>query len=157
MDIAVDTVRKVEGSAAVTGLVAGTPVLTLEGALPVDYLSPGDRILTRSGTRVLRAIEVSLVSNARLVRIGAETLGVDIPADDILVAAGQPVLVRDWRARALFGAAAALVEAARLTDGEYIRAETVAEARVYTLHFDAPAVIYAGGLEIGCPGVAVPA
>ncbi|HHS94811.1 MAG TPA: hypothetical protein ENK63_05690, partial [Rhodobacterales bacterium] len=29
------------------GFGAGTPILTTEGALPVEYLSPGDRIITR--------------------------------------------------------------------------------------------------------------
>ena len=37
-----------------TGLAPGTIIFTLEGALPVEYLSPGDRIITRAGMRVLR-------------------------------------------------------------------------------------------------------
>ncbi len=38
------------------GLAPGTIIFTLEGALPVEYLSPGDRIITRAGMRVLRAL-----------------------------------------------------------------------------------------------------
>lgn len=39
------------------GLPTGTVVLTADGALPVEYLSPGDRIVTRAGMRVLRDID----------------------------------------------------------------------------------------------------
>ncbi|MEX5729306.1 putative cupin superfamily protein [Rhodovulum iodosum] len=37
-------------------LAIGTIVLTMDGALPVEFLSPGDRIVTRAGARVLRDI-----------------------------------------------------------------------------------------------------
>lgn len=39
------------------GLPVGTVVLTLDGALPVEFLSAGDRIVTRAGVRVLRRID----------------------------------------------------------------------------------------------------
>ena len=38
------------------GIAPGTIIHTLDGSLPVEYLSPGDRIITRAGMRVLRAI-----------------------------------------------------------------------------------------------------
>lgn len=38
-------------------LPMGTIVLTQDGALPVEYLSPGDRVVTRSGLCVLRQID----------------------------------------------------------------------------------------------------
>lgn len=37
-------------------LGAGTIIYTLDGALPVEYLEPGDRIITRAGARILRAL-----------------------------------------------------------------------------------------------------
>ncbi|TCP61904.1 hypothetical protein EV663_10389 [Rhodovulum bhavnagarense] len=37
-------------------LCEGTIVLTLDGALPVEFLSVGDRIITRAGARILRDI-----------------------------------------------------------------------------------------------------
>jgi hypothetical protein len=45
------------------GLAPGTIVFTLDGALPVEVLVPGDRIVTRSGARVLK--EVTVLSGAR--------------------------------------------------------------------------------------------
>ena len=134
-------------------LMSGTPVLTLDGELPVEFLQPGDRVLTRAGMRRLKQVEVSVVRNARVVCISHGTLGVDRPAEDVMVSAGQEILVRDWRAKAMFGTVAAMIPAAKLADGEYIRAVTLAEARFFTLTFDADAVIYAGGLELACPAL----
>ena len=149
-------VRPVD-AAPLHGVVAGAKVMTLEGELPVEYLMPGDRVLTRGGARVLRSVEVAVAADAAMVRISAETLGVDTPEDDMLVSPGQPVMVRDWRARAMCGAASGMVAAARLVDGEYIRVERIKEIRIFTLRFDEMAVIYVGGLELGCPSVAVTA
>lgn len=135
-------------------MLAGTPVLTLDGSLPVEYLQPGDRVVTRAGMRRLQQVEVRLIRNARVVRIAHETLGVDRPAVDLTVTAGQMVLVRDWRAQALAGVPAALFPAARLADGEYIRSLILPEARVYSLIFEDEAIVYAGGLELVCPVLA---
>ena len=134
----------------VQAMLAGTPVLTLDGELPVEYLQPGDRVLTRAGARRLRQVEVTVVQNARVIHIAHGTLSVDRPTQDITVSAAQPILIRDWRAKAMFGTTQAMIPAARLADGEYIRAETVREARFFTLSFDEDAVIYAGGLELSC-------
>ncbi|MGQ0565917.1 MAG: Hint domain-containing protein [Gemmobacter sp.] len=140
-----------------TGLVEGSIVMTLKGARAVEALAPGDRIVTRAGALVLRDIAVRRDRHARLVRISASALGNERPDEDIVVAADQPILVRDWRAQALAGAAQAMIPAARLADGEYIRAEARRDIRVFRLVFDQPAVIYAQGLEFGCEAVAVPA
>lgn len=132
------------------GLALGTQVLTLEGALPVEFLTPGDRIITRAGSRRLASIEMTLVQNAQVLRIAADTLGVDRPTEDLIVSPDQPIMVRDWRAKAMTGNASAMIAAARLVDGEFIRKETQAEMRFYTLRFDEDVVIYAGGLELAC-------
>ncbi len=139
------------------GLAMGTPVLSLDGMMPVEYLHPGDRVITRSGARSLVAIEVSVVQNARVVRIAHGVLGVDRPAEDMIVTPDQPILIRDWRAKALTGAEVALIPAAYLVDGAYIRAEVIAELRLYTLRFEEDVVIYAGGLELACTAAPVAA
>ena len=139
------------------GIAAGTIVLTLHGALPVEYLTPGDRIVTRDGTRVLRDLRVRVCREAAAIRIAAGALGHDRPEDDMLVAPEQGILIRDWRAKALYGTDRAVVPAARLVDGSYIRRETREELRLFTLEFDSPAVIYAGDLELACDRLGVDA
>ena len=138
-------------------LAIGTPVMTLEGRLPVEFLIPGDRVISRSGALKLRAIEMTLVQNARVVRIAASVIDVDRAANDLIVSPDQPILIRDWRAKALTGAAVALIPVSRLVDGEYIRAEIIADLRLFTLRFDEDVVIYAGNLELACTGTPVTA
>jgi Hint domain len=138
------------------GIAQGTVVLTAQGAMPVEYLSPGDKIITRDGLRVLADIAVQVFSGDA-VCVGASTLGHDRPQTDVIMGTDQAILIRDWRAKALYGTAQAMVPAARLADGELIRRTTVSGLRLYRLEFAQPAVIYAGGLELVCDAVSVAA
>lgn len=151
-----ETAGTAQRAAALQGITAGTLVPTLEGELPVQFLAPGDRVITRSGARVLKEIGVSVLQDVQMVRISASALGHDRPDADVFVAPAQPVLVRDWRAKALYGRKAAMVEAQRLADGDYIRKEMVAEVRLFTLRFEREEVLYAGGLELACAPVPAP-
>lgn len=144
-------------AAVKTAVALGTSVLTLDGDLPVEFLTIGDRVLTRAGARRLQGIVITVVQNARVIRIAQGSLGLDRPEADTIVTANQPILIRDWRAKALFGSETALVPAARLADGDYIRSEVLNEVRLYTLHFAEDVVIYAGGLELACPALRVTA
>ncbi len=145
------------GTDAAPGILAGTLVRTLDGVLPVDYLTPGDRIVTRAGMRRLVSVSVVARKGIDLVRIRASTMGHDRPDRDLLLSPGQPVVIRDWRAQALYGVPAAAIPAARLADGEFICLETHAQVRLFTLRFDDEEVIYAEGLELACPAMAVEA
>jgi hypothetical protein len=137
------------------GVAAGTVVMTADGALPVEYLTPGDRVVTRAG--LVRVAEVAVTAGVfDIVRIAPSTLGHGRPEDGVVMAADQPVLIRDWRAKALFGAAQAVVPAGRLADGALIRRDR-ASLRLYDLRLDAPAVVQAGGMEIACDGMTVTA
>lgn len=139
------------------GLAEGSMILTLRGAVPVETLRPGDKVVTRSGARKLTEIAFRTEARARLVRISASALGHDRPEQDIVISADQPILMRDWRAKVLTGADRAMIPATRLVDGEYIRHAARRDMRLYTLHFDTPAVIYAQGLELGCEAALIPA
>ncbi len=142
---------------ALGGFAQGSEILTMSGIKSVEALAPGERIVTRGGARVLRSVSHRTVPDAALIRVAASALGHDRPEADMIVAADQPILLRDWRARALAGEDRALVAAGRLADGEYIRHEPRRDVELYTLHFDGPAVIYAQGLELACATVVVAA
>ncbi len=131
-------------------MAAGTMVLTLDGALPVQFLAIGDRVITRAGARTLRDVTVTLSQEVRLVRVSARSLTPDSPQDDVILPPDQPVYVRDWRAPALLGERQGVVAVRKLMDGEHIRAEIFAEIRLFTLRFDREEVIYAGGMELIC-------
>ena len=132
------------------GLAAGTTVLTLAGAVPVEFVAPGDRMITRAGARTVTGVEISVVKNARVVRISEGVLGKDRPEADMIVAPTQPILIRDWRAKAIAGLDQAVITAEKLADGEYIKVEVLDEVRLVTLKFADAQVIYAAGLELGC-------
>ncbi len=135
---------------AAQGFLIGTHIRTLDGSLPVEFLGPGDRIVTRNGTARLVSVSASRRRAMPLIRITASSLGYDRPEADLLLAPGQRVVIRDWRARVLYGTEIATVPAARLADGEFVLAESRADARLFTLRFQTDEVIYAEGLELAC-------
>lgn len=135
------------------GVSSGTIVATLEGYLPVEFLSVGDRIVTRNGMRVLRQISVQRYSGPA-VRITASALGHDRPEQDLTLPSDTLILVRDWRAQTLFGEDQALVPVERLVDGEFIATEKALGMRLYELTFDEPQIVYAEGVELYCGGMA---
>jgi len=144
-------------SLTIYGILAGTNISTLDGTLPVEYLSPGDRIVTRSGAARLVALSSQMLRMAEVVLISASTLGYDRPEVDLFLAPEQQVIIRDWRARVMFGVAAAAIPARRLVDGQFVQLRTLAEARFFTLRFDTEEVVYAEGLEIACARATVEA
>lgn len=135
---------------AASGIALGTQILTLDGLMPVEFLAPGDRIITRSGASRLVSLSIHDRRNVQAVRITASTLGHGEPVEDVLLGPGQSVLIRDWRARALYAADQAAIPASRLVDEEFIRLELHRSLRLFTLRFAADEVIYAGGIELVC-------
>lgn len=103
-----------------SGLGLGTNVLTADGAIPVEFLTPGDRIVTRdAGLVELTDIAVRTVPMEELVRIRPSVMDEVGDGRDLVISARQKVLLRDWRAQAMFGKPALLVEARKLADGAY--------------------------------------
>ncbi|WP_397543002.1 Hint domain-containing protein [Roseovarius salis] len=130
------------------GIGGPSRIMTLDGLRRVDTLRPGDRVVTRdTGVAVLRAARRRR-TRGQAVRITAGTLGHGRPDRDTLLPSGQPVLVRDWRAKALFGAPQALVSARRLVDGTFATLIDDATITVHDLEFDGPHVLYVDGLEL---------
>ncbi|KRS12342.1 hypothetical protein XM53_11935 [Roseovarius atlanticus] len=131
-----------------SGFAAGAIIMTLDGEKPVEDLRSGDRVITRdTGMAILRGIS-SASLRTRAIRVQAGSLGHTRPVRDVLLPAGQYLLIRDWRAEAMFGAKRAMAWVSQLVDGEFITDEGEAEMTLYTLEFDTPHVIYVDGLEV---------
>jgi len=125
-----------------TGICAGTTVLTLDGLIPVDHLMDGDRVITRdAGAATL--VKIGCTHHARLM-YRMEQDG----AAPLYLPEGQRVLIRDWRAKAMFGHATALVPIERLVDGELVQKVGPQKQTLYQLGFNRPHIIYAGGVEM---------
>lgn len=127
----------------------GTEILTLAGALPVEALYPGERVITRdSGAQNLLGITRHAVPDAmRFIHVSRNALG-GKPTRDMLLPATQPVLLRDWRAQAMFGTSAARVALSRLVDGEHLRWSDDRPEALLSLRFAREHVLYADGLEV---------
>ena len=133
----------------IIGLRAEGIIMTLDGERPVSELSAGDRVITRdSGVALVTSVSSRKIT-AQAIKILAGSLGHTRPECDVTIPSGQPVLVRDWRARALFGSRQAMVPAHRLIDGEFITELGEEEMTLYTIGFDAPHILYVDGLEVG--------
>jgi hypothetical protein len=137
-----------EMSGHCAGFSAENIVLTLAGEMPASEISIGDRVITRdSGVAIVRSV-TSRQAAVQAVRILAGSLGHTRPECDVMLPSGQPILVRDWRAQAMFNTRQAMVPAYRLIDGEFITDAGTQEMSLYHLHFDAPHILYVEGLEL---------
>ncbi|SLN59430.1 Hint domain-containing protein [Pseudooctadecabacter jejudonensis] len=140
-------------TANASGLTTGTTVMTMAGETPVEDLEIGDRVITRdAGMAVLRDIRSKKVKVTPIC-IKAGSLGHTRPQHDMVLGPDTLVHIRDWRAKALFGADVATVKAKRLLDGEFVSQQDEATMTVYDLIFDRQHIIYADGLEIASTNI----
>lgn len=132
------------------GFVSGTILLSQDGEMPVEFLSPGDRIITRdAGMIQLQAIHRRRVIT-RAISFTAGSLGHTRPDQDLILPAGQMVLIRDWRAQAMFGRPQVMVRADALVDDGFIRDLGLQKMTLYQLQFYDLHVLYVGGMEVAC-------
>jgi hypothetical protein len=134
--------------AVVQGFAPDAIILTTDGELPIQYLTAGDRVITRdTGISIVKSVRSAKVT-FRAVALTAGSLGHTRPDRDVVLPADQQILIRDWRAQALFGGKQAMVPVSRLIDGEYVSDLGEVEMTLFQIEFDAPHVIYADGLEV---------
>jgi hypothetical protein len=130
------------------GIAAGAILLTLDGEIPVEHLTRGDRIITRDAGMALLSGVTFRRGLFHAVQIRGGSLGHSRPDRDILVGTNTPIHIRDWRAQALFGAPSVTLPASRLVDGEFVRNIGPHKMGVFELVFEEPHIFYADGLEI---------
>jgi hypothetical protein len=133
------------------GLVAGTPVLTMEGILPVDFLVPGDLVQTASGdSRRIVSIRLAEAETLDLVRFAPHSGGRSGfgAGRELLLPAHQPVVLRDWRAKVVYGEDEILSPAAALVDGGKVTRGVWSGVRLFQLQLDRDDVMLVGGLEV---------
>ncbi|WP_299843072.1 Hint domain-containing protein [uncultured Roseovarius sp.] len=131
-----------------SGLMADSIILTLDGEVRVGDLCDGQRVITRdSGTAQIKAVRQHKIVD-KAVRIKAGSLGHTRPDRDVTLPAGQGILVRDWRAQAIFGTAQAMVPVSQLIDGEFITPLGPTSMTIVEIEFDHPHILYVDGLEV---------
>lgn len=127
------------------GFTPATSILTLDGSLPVEWLEAHDRIITRDRGMV-RATQIEKWQHTGaivVVRKGA--LGPDLPSEDIRLVPSTELLLRQGPT----GENLSRMKAADLVDETEIKVEYPrGPITLIGLKFDAPHIVYAGGLEI---------
>lgn len=139
------------------GVAAGTHIRTDQGEVPVEQLGAGDLVLTcEAGLKPLRAIGVTIARDIEVVRLAPGALGRPPGARELVLPAQQQIVLRDWRARDLFGREAQPTPAGALVGETHVRRETLRELQLFQLHFDGPQVIWANGVELPSARIAAP-
>ncbi len=137
----------------------GTMIQTEDGAVPVEDLLPGQKILTRdNGLEPLRWIgsmtlaphtSGSRIPPAKLTRITENSIGLGRPSRDLVLGPHARILRRNAVCLSLFGTEAAFAPATAFTDGvSIIEVNPISSARVFHLLLDGQHVITAGGVEV---------
>jgi len=127
--------------------VAGTLILTPDGEVPVETLSPGDLVITQDeGAQPVRWIgqrRVEAVENFAPIHIRGGTFG---SHNDLLVSPQHRVLIHDSLAELLFGEAEVLVKAKDLVNDSTVTRRTGGTVAYVHILFDRHQVVFSEGL-----------
>ncbi|OCX66792.1 hypothetical protein BFP70_01160 [Thioclava sp. SK-1] len=141
-----------EEIALMPAMATGTLIATDDGPQPIDWLRPGDRVLTRdNGYQPLLWLGQQTVprrspSNTRPLLIHAGQLGPDLPERDLTVTPQTGILLSGPELEMWFAENEMLAQASHVAphadpqDGRRV---------VYSLLFEQPEVILAEGLWVG--------
>ncbi|MFW8636886.1 Hint domain-containing protein [Cribrihabitans pelagius] len=137
------SLRQFLGAQSVS-LPAGTLVKGLDGSFPVEDLRPGNLVASRRGEACVAAVR----SRQALVQAVGFAPAEGSSAPGLILPWDQKLLIRGWRAQAMFGQPQAVVPAYELADGESARDLGLRMLTLHILEFDRPHVISAGGMEL---------
>lgn len=135
----------------------GTLILTDCGDVAVEDLREGDLVMTRDhgaqpirwiGSHCMGAVILYAQPHLRPIRISADALGQNAPAQDLIVSPQHRVLVRSKIAQRMFGATEILVAAKHLLELDGVNiADDLAEVEYYHMLFDQHEVITSNGAK----------
>ena len=128
--------------------VAGTLIRTPTGDVPVDWLEPGDLVMTRDdGPQPLRWIgrrKVQATGAFAPICIRAGTFGTH---QELWVSPEHRILIRDSLAELMFGDSEVLVAAKHLVNDNSVRRIEGGDVEYIHLMFDRHQVVFSEGLE----------
>jgi len=102
------------------GILRGAMIACEDGDVAIEAIKIGDIVNTLSdGPQVVRWVGSAALSSP-VVQIMAGALGKNSPAQDLLVAPAQRMVLSGWQAEVLFGESRVLVAAEALVNGKNI-------------------------------------
>ncbi len=140
-----------EEIAALPCLATGAMIATAEGPAPIDWLRPGDRVLTRdNGYQPLLWLGLHMMprrapADTRPLRLAANCFGEALPERDVLLSPGTGVLLAGHELELWFGESEMFAQAHHALP----KAETgPGRLALYSLLFARPEVILAEGMWV---------
>lgn len=145
------------------GFLRGTRVMTVGGLRAVEEVRVGDRIASPCGAvRAVRQVVQRFVlrGGERLVAVSGEARGLHGRTPDLLLPAGQMIVVAGDRLAAYFGVEEALAPIGALANGTDLRlVEVEGPDAWYEIEVDVPCLAVVEGLQValgaaddeGCP------
>ncbi|MEM1388909.1 MAG: Hint domain-containing protein [Pseudomonadota bacterium] len=145
-------VLRAAASPVAPGFTLGTLVETERGAVPVEALKEGDRVVTRdTGIQTVRAVTVTAAIRGQSVLIRAGSLGNNAPAVDLIVSPNHRVVVVRDQSVLFFEGPEVTCLAKHLVNGDSIEYVTTdRETRYIDISFDRPAALRAHGVWCEC-------
>ena len=132
---------------APAGFAPDVRVTSVDGLVPAGKLSPGDWLVTARGTkRLLRITRQSLSPPLAMVRVAKELLK-GRSGEDIVVSPTQRVVLRDWRARAIWGRHVAAPIIADIVDEEFVTVDRTIATEIVSLYVGQPEILVVQGFE----------
>lgn len=149
--------RRAATTGGVICFTPGTRIATPYGALPVEDLREGDKVLTKdngpqavcwAGARRMSGARLYTMPELRPIRIRAGAFGIDRPDDELLVSPEHRMLVKGPAAQALYNTPEVLVRARDLVNGASV-VQDLRLREVTYVHLLLPShqVIWANGVE----------
>ncbi len=149
--------RAGQGGGGVICFTPGTRIATPYGAVPVEDLREGDKVLTKdngaqevlwAGARRMSGARLYTMPELRPIRIRAGAFGIERPDDEFLVSPEHRMLVTGRVAQARFNTPEVLVRARDLVNGSSV-VQDLRLREVTYVHLLLPAhqVIWANGVE----------
>jgi len=144
--------------ASVICFTPGTRLRTPEGAVAIENLGPGDKVLTRddgpqevqwTGQRRMSGARLFAMPSQRPIRIRAGALGLHRPDADLVVSPEHRVIVKGAAARDLFAQPEVLVCASDLIGDARVTVDhSMRETWYVHLMLERHQVVWANGLEV---------
>ena len=127
--------------------VSGTMIMTPDGEVPVESLTPGDMVITHDdGAQPVRWIgsrTVEAVGNFAPIKIRRDTFG---GHNTLMLSPQHRILIRDALAELLFGDTEVLVSAKDLVNGKSVKRMEGGDITYVHLLFDKHQVVFSEGL-----------
>ena len=123
-------------------------VLTQRGAVPVESIQVGDKVITRDAGLIAVPAVRKTSTDMTPIQILAGSLGATRPDSDTILPPNTEIHVRDWRAAILLGTQTADIQATRVVDGEFVKLGKRQSVNVYELCCACQHILYADGIEV---------